>query len=185
MRRIAWCAVTGLAALTGCGSDNGLTMGKVYGTVTYRGEPVEDGQILFTPDIEKGTVGVPAMAKIAADGSYSLSTQEPGDGAIVGHHRVGVRGIDPNPVTTTDKPQASMTGKDVFAARTKATRAPRRNPPGTGEAATLTINDKVYRLTTPSKLANPNKSGILVEVSEGRNRIHLDIQEDGSVKVNR
>ena len=182
MRGVAWCILAGLAGLAGCGPDNGLTMGRVSGRVTYRGQPVEDGQILFAPDDSKGTVGVPALAKIGTDGSYTLSTQEPGDGAIVGHHKVGVRGIDPEPIAAEEKAQAPTTGKEVFAARAKASRAGRRAP---AEAETITINSKVYRLTTPARLANPNQSGIAVEVSKGRNRFDLDIQEDGSVKINR
>jgi hypothetical protein len=185
MRGIAWSAVACLACLAGCAPDNGLKMGRVSGKITYRGEPVEDGQILFAPDEAKGTVGVPAMAKIASDGSYSLSTQDPGDGAIVGFHRVGVRGIDPTPVEASGKEQAAQTGKDIFAARAKAAKTRRRPSTVSGKEETITINSKVYHLTTPAKLANPNESGILVEVFKGGNRVDLDIQEDGSVKVTR
>ncbi|MHC5540614.1 hypothetical protein ACYOEI_20545, partial [Singulisphaera rosea] len=74
MKRVARIALASLGVLGGCSADNGLTMGRVSGTVTYRGEPIESGQVLFAPDESKGTVGVPAMAKINSDGTYTLST---------------------------------------------------------------------------------------------------------------
>ena len=72
-----------IAALGGCSSGNGLTLGKVRGTMTYDGEPVRGGEVLFVPDTTKGTVGPPAAGTISEDGSYSVSTQESGDGAVV------------------------------------------------------------------------------------------------------
>jgi hypothetical protein len=181
MRRFVGGAVVGLSLMAGCGPDNGLTMGRVEGKVTYRGEPIEDGQILFVPDDAKGTSGVPALAKIESDGTFRLSTQDPGDGAIVGHHRVGIRGIEASDTGTAAPVPAS--GKEIFAARAKATRA-RRLRPANGKAETVTINSIVYKLTTPAKIANPNESGISLEVARGSNRFAIDIQEDGSVKVN-
>src|SRR5215471_4627100 len=83
----------------GCGPGNGLTMGRVSGVVTYNGQPVEFGEVLFVPDSEKGNSGVPSMGRIGEDGRYTMSTQEAGDGVIAGYHKVGIRVLDPQPVS--------------------------------------------------------------------------------------
>ena len=42
MRSATWLMVTAACALAGCGPDNGLTMGRVSGTVTFNGEPASN-----------------------------------------------------------------------------------------------------------------------------------------------
>jgi hypothetical protein len=71
----------------GCGSsapDRPATV-PVKGKVTYKGQPVTKGTVSFQPD-----QGSPATAEIQPDGTYSLSTFQPGDGAVPGHYRVGI-----------------------------------------------------------------------------------------------
>jgi len=91
--------------MPGCTNDNGLTLGRVHGTVTYKGQPVKHGTVFFMPDESKATVGPPAMGVITSDGSYVMSTDESGDGAIVGSHEVGITGLDPTPVSGEDMPE--------------------------------------------------------------------------------
>ncbi len=55
----------------------------VRGTVSYKGSPVTKGTITFQSD-----QGHTATGEIGPDGTYSLSTFGPGDGAVPGHHRV-------------------------------------------------------------------------------------------------
>src|SRR5438094_9539253 len=83
-------AVPLLAGLLGCGADNGLTLGRVRGTVTYEGQPVTYGQVMFVPDDSKGTNGPAAMSMINRDGSFDMSTEEAGDGVVVGQHKVAI-----------------------------------------------------------------------------------------------
>ena len=102
-RRRQWCwyapgLLAAALALVGCGSGNGLTLGRVQGKVTYKGEPVKFGTVSFVPDASKGTDGPIAMGNIKDDGTYVLSTSDPGDGAVVGHHKISVVGLDPTPV---------------------------------------------------------------------------------------
>src|SRR5437868_4140710 len=101
-RSLGFVAVALATGLAGCGSENGLTLGRVRGKVTFKGEPIRYGTVFLMPDDAKGTKGPPAMATIGADGTFTVSTEEPGDGAIVGEHKVGVVGLDPTPI----KPQA-------------------------------------------------------------------------------
>ncbi len=87
-----------LIALTGC-SNNGLTLGRVQGKITYKGQPVPAGEVLFMPDESKGTTGPPASGTISSDGTYVMSTEESGDGAVVGTHRVGITGREAKPIS--------------------------------------------------------------------------------------
>ena len=80
-----------------------MTLGRVQGKVTYKGEPVKYGTVSFVPDA-KGSDGPMAMGNIKEDGTYILSTSDAGDGAVVGHHKISVVGLDPTPVNPDDKP---------------------------------------------------------------------------------
>lgn len=78
-------------AATGCGSS-GPAMGRVSGTVTYKGKPLEKGMVTFiATDGERPNATGPIEA-----GSYSLQTTEPGDGAVVGEYKIAVSDLDPN-----------------------------------------------------------------------------------------
>ena len=73
----------GLAA-TSCTS--GPQLGNVSGRVTVGGKPVTSGTIMFHPD-----AGPTAVGAIQPDGAYTLRTIKPGDGAVVGSHRVTIQ----------------------------------------------------------------------------------------------
>lgn len=91
---LARAAAAGLSALAllaaaGCGDDSGLPQRyAVRGKVTYKGEPVPSGTVIFEPaDAQAGRV---AQGPIQ-DGSYSLSTAgEGGDGALPGDYKVAI-----------------------------------------------------------------------------------------------
>ena len=175
-------------AIAGCGPGNGLTMGRVSGVVTYKGEPVELGEVLFMPDSEKGNSGVPSMGAIGKDGRYSMSTQDADDGVIAGYHKVGIRALDPEPVTkdtaaATDAEDAG--GTDPMAAKVKQRQAQavsKRKNQAKDDAPTVGFGAKVHRFLAPEKLANPETSGFAFRV-RGSNRVNFVIQEDGTVKV--
>jgi len=73
--------------LAGCGGEVGPEYGKVKGTVTLDGQPVEIGNITFLPTGE--TKGPASGALIAADGTYEL-VGPGGKGVVVGTHQVTV-----------------------------------------------------------------------------------------------
>ena len=76
------------ATLSGCGSDT-MDTASVSGKVTYNGAPVPGGGLTFSPIGDGGgTTGKPASATINPDGTYTLTTYEEGDGAVVGKHNV-------------------------------------------------------------------------------------------------
>jgi hypothetical protein len=83
----------GLPFLYGCGDDTGLSSRyKVSGTVNYNGKPVEKGQITFHPAQEGGATR--AANGTITNGSYSLTTATPGDGALPGDYKVTIASLE-------------------------------------------------------------------------------------------
>jgi hypothetical protein len=169
------------AVLAGCSPGHGLSLGRVSGKVTYRGEPIRYGYVTFQPDASKGTDGPPAMSTISKDGSYALTTQDATDGALVGFHKVSIIALDPDPISGADAPEPKEAPKEFMAA--KGAR-PKATPKAKAAGPTSTSrNGKVYRILGPEKLGNPETSGITVEVKSGRNTVDLSIGDDGSVSL--
>lgn len=73
----------------GCGG-NEVKRHNLSGKVTYRGEPVHNGMILFEPDGTKGNRGPQGYSSIV-DGLYS--TGDTGKGAMVGPIKVTIFGF--------------------------------------------------------------------------------------------
>jgi len=182
-RRLKW-VVPGLVAavVVGCGPGNGLNLGRVSGKVTYKGKPVEYGSVYFTPDASKGTV---AFGTIAKDGTYTLSTDEAGDGAVVGRHKVSVIGLDPTPTDTAKelpKPEQSpvdfMKGKAQLLSKS----APRSK---SGEETYTDRGGRVYRYVTPKKLGSAETSGLEIDVTSGSNTVNIEVSEDGTARISK
>ena len=77
----------GVWAFVGCGDDGLPRRYPVYGTVTYKGKPVESGTITFTPrDLHNGR----SAGGTIKDGNYSLASLTTDDGAMAGHYKVSV-----------------------------------------------------------------------------------------------
>ena len=82
----------GLFAVLGCGDDTGLGQRyPVSGTVTYNGKPVEKGQISFIATDKNKQRDANGFIQ---DGSYTLTTATPGDGALPGEYGVTVTSIE-------------------------------------------------------------------------------------------
>jgi hypothetical protein len=172
-------------AQSGCGPGNGLNLGRVRGRVTYKGEPVKNGSIHFMPDSNKGTDGPPAMGVLTADGTYILSTDESGDGALVGYHKVGITGLEPTPVGTDPAPDPEKAPVDFMKAKARAAqKSMRPSPKKSGDTFTDRAG-RTFRHVTPKTLVDPNSSGISAEVCSGSNILNFDVQEDGRVLLNR
>lgn len=83
MRRIHWLPLLLCLAL-GCGGDGTK---PVRGKLTVDGRPLAKAGIVFTP---LGPGGRTAYAETGEDGSYTLKTFQPGDGALPGEYRVTI-----------------------------------------------------------------------------------------------
>jgi hypothetical protein len=79
-----------LASLAGCSNDPKTAV--VRGKVTYKGKPVPNGTVNFIP-----ANGPAATGEIGRDGSYRLKTFRPGDGAILGTHKVVIIAMEDVP----------------------------------------------------------------------------------------
>jgi len=86
----AWLALVA----AGCGGE-GPGRYQVSGTVTYGGQPVAGGRILFVPDEAKGNVGPGSVAEIR-NGRYATRA---GKGVVGGPHRVTIFGTDGSVLT--------------------------------------------------------------------------------------
>jgi hypothetical protein len=177
-------AMVGLAGAAGCGPGHGMTLGRVKGRVLVEGEPVRYGNVIFLPDTTKGTDGPPAMSVIRKDGTYVLETMEQGDGAIVGHHKVGIVGLDPTPISGAE-PAPPDEGEPKSVMKTKLKAAARK--PARGKSQALeTYTDRsghVYRYVVPKRLSSPDASGLSAKVSRGSNTLDLIIHKDGSAEI--
>lgn len=87
-------AVLALASLTGCGERRPPTY-PVTGKVTFPdGKPLAGGTVEFESEVASAE-GLNARGEIQADGTFSMTTYEPDDGAIEGRHRVIVHAPQP------------------------------------------------------------------------------------------
>lgn len=68
--------------LAGCGTAT-VPAG---GTVTYKGQPITDASVIFTP----ASGGEMAQGRTDAQGKFSLGTKARGDGAMPGDYNVSV-----------------------------------------------------------------------------------------------
>lgn len=83
-----------MAVILGCGDDSGLaTRYKVSGTVKYKGEAVPKGTVVFEPTNPPPPQGRVAQGSIE-NGSYTLTTLTPNDGALPGEYKVIIMSSD-------------------------------------------------------------------------------------------
>jgi hypothetical protein len=191
MNRQCWCTpvlLTAALVLCGCGSNSGLSLGRVQGKVTFKGEPVKYGTVSFIPDSAKGTEGPIAMGNIKDDGSFIISTSDAGDGAVVGHHKISVVGLDPTPVPgERPVPNAEESPLDVMKARAKGLhKSPVASKGNEAKAQGDTFTDRggrVFRYVVPMKLGMAEESGLEVDISSGSNTVNIEISEDGKARV--
>jgi hypothetical protein len=180
MRRRFALLVAVLVGLAGCGPSNGLTLGPVHGTITLDGEPIRLGYVTFMPDPTAGTNGPPATGSIREDGTFSISTEESADGAIVGTHKVAIIALDPNPLPGEDLPKPED-DPDKFLAAKGQRRASRAKK---AAGRTYTARDgKTYQVLVPERLMNPETSGITAKVGRGSNTIKITVKKDGTAEV--
>jgi len=108
----SWVCLVGVSILfnCGCGSEGYKKrppMGKVHGTVTYKGEPVANAMVAFMLDgAPRGSTG-----ETDENGAFQLTTYNSNDGAFVGTNTVTVT---QKMATFGDKPASEMTGEDLI-----------------------------------------------------------------------
>lgn len=138
-----------ILVLAGCGSDfDKPKLGKVHGKVTYKGQPVQAGRVVFTPAQGKGgDTGQTATGEINSDGTYDMTTFNTGDGAILGQHIVTVI-IPEKGSENMGKPKADST-----------------------------IEYKLPKNVAPSKYASPDKSPLRCTVVDGGMSFDIELKD--------
>ncbi|MBN1395249.1 MAG: hypothetical protein JW959_09515 [Pirellulales bacterium] len=132
--------------LNGCGESRPNTA-SVSGKVTYQGKPVTTGRITFYP-VDGSR---PAMAAINEDGTYTLTTFDKGDGAMLGKHKVTIKS------TRT----VGGTPIDEFA----------ETPPDAVPAEPPKLEWLV-----PEKYARRDTTPLTAEITEGKNVKNFDLE---------
>lgn len=82
---------------------------NVSGVVKLDGKPLSLGLVIFTPELGRAATG-----PIQADGSYTLGTYKPGDGALVGKHCVTVLAREESAGGTAGSPLVHRGGKSLI-----------------------------------------------------------------------
>lgn len=80
--------VAALAACSAC-SDGKPALVPVSGKLLVGGQPAENALLIFHPSATTADTVRPT-ARVAADGSFKVTTFEPGDGAVAGSYVVTV-----------------------------------------------------------------------------------------------
>jgi hypothetical protein len=129
-----------LACLAGCGSP------KVSGKVTYKGEPLHMGTVLFT-----AANGWTGTSQINEDGTYSIANVPPGLAKVA---------VD----TPSEKGRTPPGGK--------AQRRPREDAPN--EPSTAAPVHAPVKI--PDKYKKPETSGLTFEVNGGRQTYNIALE---------
>jgi hypothetical protein len=130
-RRWLSLAVLGAFALTsviGCG----VRRIPVAGTVTVEGQPLNDGQLVFTPDSAKGNTSRIVCTSWIKDGRYDLETNgvsraESGSGVPPGWYKVSFRLLHEGGKKTQQAP-VSVSGKYMDPDKTPLSIEVKDNP---------------------------------------------------------
>ena len=140
-----------LLVVAGCGNDDGL--GRRYsvtGKVTYKGEPVKEGNIIFDPASPDGR----HASGTIKDGYYKLSTLGNDDGAFPGKYKVAVIAKD----VDTSKVLANAGG-------------------GAGRHDDIYKASKAAKNLVPTKYNSSQKSGLEAEVEAKSNTKNFDLTD--------
>ena len=156
-RLLALALATSATILAGCGSDGLGERYSVSGTVSYKGTPVEKGEINFTPD--DNTKGRAAFGLIEG-GSYSLTTLTEDDGAFAGKYKVTI----------------SSKNVDYSGAEAAAKKKGMANPLALPQEFVAKAN-RDAKTNVPAKYSLPSTSNLTAEVKEQSNTINFDLTD--------
>jgi hypothetical protein len=141
-----------LAPVAGCSS-----YGTVSGKVTYQGEPLTGGTILFTSSRGKGTRSSP----IGEDGSYTIANMPSGDVKIA----VETKSAQPPPSGAKGPPMSMQPPPGVAL------------PPGTLDSPIYNpALRKGFAVKIPERYADPEQSGIPYVVTSGPQTYNIDLK---------
>lgn len=147
-----------VAGLVGCDGGGGAGTATVSGTVTYNGSPVEGASVVFAPTDSSGKT---AAGTTDAQGNFTLTTVEAGDGAVPGAYGVTVTKLEGGAA-----PGETLTEEEAYA----------RHFPGSGTAAAQPAEVKdllppKYKTAATSELTATVEAG-------GRNKFTFELKDE-------
>ncbi len=92
IHRFAVCSLL-VSSLLGCGPTSKTV--PIRGQVTYQGKPLSQGTIMYVP--RDRAAGRQARGEIKSDGSFELTTFQPGDGALIGDYDIAIVSLKAHP----------------------------------------------------------------------------------------
>ncbi|GIX00313.1 MAG: hypothetical protein KatS3mg111_3645 [Pirellulaceae bacterium] len=152
------CALLCNAMLVGCGSG-GPDPVPVSGKVLYQGKPVADATVTFLST----SGGRSASGKTAADGTFTLTTNKTGDGAVPGDYivtisKVAAKGASAGPINIENGEYGEDYGRMMDAV-------------ATGDMS------KFLKDELPAKYGDPAQSGLRRTVTaEGPNEFEFNLE---------
>jgi hypothetical protein len=105
-------AALGWAIVGSVGCNRGPEIVPVTGKVLYNGQPLQFGSVTFQP-----VRGQPARGEIQSDGTFELSTFRPGDGAVVGAHKVKIACYESQNPAAVKGPGEQSLGRSLIPAK--------------------------------------------------------------------
>ena len=164
--RILLSTIAVLCCLTpfGCSKSDRPAIARASGVVKINGIPVPFASIRFVP--VNGGRGATAMTD--EEGVYVLTTydEEPGGGAAVGDHNVGIMKVAGDGALTPAQEQAIQSNPLSLSEIGSGVEDPSKAPP-----------PKIEYLV-PEKYINPDKSGLTATVPpEGSDTLDFDLKK--------
>ncbi len=147
--------------VAGCGGSEGTVSGTVY----FKGQPLKGGTVFFFP--EKGTGNY--RAEIGADGAYSVSKLP------LGPAKISVSVGSPT-VPASVFSQGKFGGGKVAekALKGRMTEEAKKEAETDGQAKPSRLTG--YSAPVPEKYNNPDKSGLTVEVTGGKQTYDIKME---------
>lgn len=148
------CVGLWFVGIAGCGPRTRLEgLAPVEGTVTFRGKPVEGASVVFVP----ATAGKrAAVGTTDATGRFSLTTKDPGDGALPGDYAIAVSKTEASGGLSAAEAEQWSRNRENFG----------KYPPPPKITEHL-----------PEKYKAANTSGFQATVTGGRNTVNLALEE--------
>lgn len=144
----------------GAGCDGSNRVYPVQGKITFEGKQFQGGgAIAFVP--LGNQAGKAPGGEIAEDGSYQLTTYQPGDGSMIGDFRVVImQVVEKEPESTPDGQKASMPIQIVpMSERIPASYADYQNSPLTARVEAKKLNEFDFDLKRDGRPAEQPRPG--------------------------
>ncbi|MDR3110161.1 MAG: hypothetical protein LBU65_10830 [Planctomycetaceae bacterium] len=138
--------LTALLFCAGCG--NGLTLGKVEGTVTFDGQPLANGTIIFAVKGTRESSGIIENGVIR-----NVTTFKDNDGTPIGEAAVAI-------IALKEQKTQPVVNEDASP-----------DKPSSGSSTTMGGSE----FSIPIRYVNTETSGLTVTINKGVNKVKFDL----------